>query len=169
MIKTMLAPIKALLQSYKHSLKITLISWFLILSFIPFILVAWYGYIQTVKSVDELQRNKLSNESTINVAILKERFDASAINLHSWAQLKTPARIFQSLSVHYGQSSKSLGDFVHSDEYTTLVDAQPKSLVNLAHEYDYVYDLFLIDLKGNILYTIKHESDLGTNLLNGPY
>ncbi len=31
------------------------------------------------------------------------------------------------------------------------------------------YDLFMIDVKGNIIYTIKHESDFGTNLETGPY
>jgi len=31
------------------------------------------------------------------------------------------------------------------------------------------YDLFLIDVDGNIIYTVKHERDLGTNLKSGPY
>jgi len=31
------------------------------------------------------------------------------------------------------------------------------------------YDLFLIDADGNIIYTVKHESDFTTNLQSGPY
>jgi len=31
------------------------------------------------------------------------------------------------------------------------------------------YDLFLIDMQGNIVYTIKHESDFSTNLITGLY
>jgi len=31
------------------------------------------------------------------------------------------------------------------------------------------YDLFLIDVDGNIIFTIKHESDFGTNLISGAY
>ncbi len=31
------------------------------------------------------------------------------------------------------------------------------------------YDLFLIDTQGNIVYTVKHESDFTTNLIHGPY
>lgn len=31
------------------------------------------------------------------------------------------------------------------------------------------YDLFLIDAKGNIVYSVLKEADLGTNLLTGPY
>jgi len=31
------------------------------------------------------------------------------------------------------------------------------------------YDLFLIDLQGDIVYTIEHESDFTTSLLSGPY
>ena len=169
MIKTMLAPIKALLQNYKHSLKITLISWFLILSFIPFILVAWYGYIQTVQSVDELQRNKLSDAAAINVATLDDRFYESSRNLLSWSGLYTSRSILQTLSQRYERSNQRLDEFISSNDYFQVIDAQPKTLEKIAHTYDYVYDLFLIDLKGNILYTVKHKSDLGTNLFNGPY
>ena len=31
------------------------------------------------------------------------------------------------------------------------------------------YDLFLIDTQGTIVYSVKHESDFATNLVNGPY
>lgn len=31
------------------------------------------------------------------------------------------------------------------------------------------YDIFLITLSGDVVYTFKHENDLHTNLLNGPY
>jgi len=41
-------------------------------------------------------------------------------------------------------------------------------LANHLQEWNY-YDLFLIDRAGNIIFTIKHESDFGTNLKHGPY
>ncbi|MDX8413107.1 MAG: PAS domain S-box protein [Mariprofundales bacterium] len=31
------------------------------------------------------------------------------------------------------------------------------------------YDLFLIDVAGNVIFTIKHESDFGSNLISGAY
>ncbi len=31
------------------------------------------------------------------------------------------------------------------------------------------YDVFLIDLQGDIVYSQRHESDFATNLLDGPY
>ncbi len=169
MINAILVPFKKLYQRYDHSLKITLMFWFLILSLVPFIVVAWYGYIHTVQSVDELQRNKLSDTAAINVATLDERFYEASRSLLSWSELYTPRSILQSLSQRYERSNQRLCEFISSNDYLQVIDAQPKTLEKIAHTYDYVYDLFLIDLKGNILYTIKHESDLGTNLLNGSY
>lgn len=31
------------------------------------------------------------------------------------------------------------------------------------------YDVFLVDTKGNVVYSVEKETDVGTNLLNGPY
>jgi hypothetical protein len=59
--------------------------------------------------------------------------------------------------------------FLESYSYATIVDTYVGNLKMLKKKYDYIYDFFLIDLNGNILYTYQKESDLGTNLLNGAY
>ncbi|MCK4710277.1 MAG: PAS domain S-box protein, partial [Gammaproteobacteria bacterium] len=60
-------------------------------------------------------------------------------------------------------------EYVKSYDWAQRVDVKQDDLVTLSHSYDYIYDLFLIDTKGNLLFSLTHEADLGTNLLNGPY
>lgn len=43
-----------------------------------------------------------------------------------------------------------------------------KKLTNIAKQNGF-YDIFLISLEGEIIYSVKHESDLHTNLLTGDY
>jgi len=169
MLKDIVGKIKAIYRGFFHSLKFTLLFWFLTLSLIPFLIVAWYGYVNTVQSVDEMQRNKISTMATLNVATLNKDFYGAAKNLWIWSQLREPEKMLSALSERYAKSSQSLYSFIHSAEYEKLIENQPKTILTLAKDYDYVYDLFLIDLEGNILYTVKKESDLGTNLLSGPY
>lgn len=48
----------------------------------------------------------------------------------------------------------------------------PVSLQNSLKEFadkNQFYDVFVISLQGDIVYTVKHENDLHTNLLEGPY
>lgn len=169
MIKAIIAKLNALYRLFSRSLKLTLVFWFFTLSILPFIMVAWYGYVHTVKSVDAMQRNKLSSAAELNIEAFNQDFYEVARNLRLWSQLRTARELTSQLSERYAQSSQSLSFFVHSKEYEKTVESKPKIILNIPKEYDYAYDIFLIDLKGNIFYTVKKGSDLGTNLLNGPY
>ncbi|MDP3022365.1 MAG: response regulator [Sulfuricurvum sp.] len=169
MIQEMILKVKAINRQLFRSLGFTLLFWFLTLSIIPVVIIAWYGYAHTVKSVDEMQRNKLTNTAVLNVATLNENFYGAAKNLRIWSQLRAPKDVLSLLHERYTKSSQNLYSFIHSEEYEKFIKNQPETILTLSKEYDYVYDLFLIDLDGNILYTIKKESDLGTNLLNGLY
>lgn len=136
MINGLLLKLKGLIALISHSLKTTLVFWFLILSILPIVAISWYGYAHTVQSVQEMQRNKLTDSATLNIETLKSRFYEAVRDLESWTKLKK---------------------------------LDQETLTTLAQQYDYIYDLFLIDLEGNIHTTVAHESDLGTNLQTGPY
>lgn len=161
--------LKSLVALFSSSLRATLLFWFLTLSIIPFTAVAWYGYAQTIQSVDIMQRNKLSDTSVLNMQILSSQFYEAVRNLTSWSQLHTPGRVLETLILHFRQSHQSLGDFTHSREYEAFMAFAPDTMKNIVKQYDYTYDLYIIDLEGNILYTVAHESDFGTNLQSGPY
>ncbi|MCK8816871.1 methyl-accepting chemotaxis protein [Natroniella sulfidigena] len=55
-----------------------------------------------------------------------------------------------------------------SQEYAEIEALYDQQLSDYNETYGY-YDLFLIDLDGNVIYTVVEEDDLGTNLVNGSY
>ena len=55
-----------------------------------------------------------------------------------------------------------------SRSYQKSTDFATRALVRYSQSYP-AYDLFLMDASGNVLYSLAKESDLGTNLINGPY
>jgi methyl-accepting chemotaxis protein len=57
---------------------------------------------------------------------------------------------------------------LESDGYKSLEEVYGDDLSHYIKTYGY-YDIFLIDLEGNVVYTVAKEDDLGTNLNNGVY
>ncbi len=168
-MNTLLLKLKGFIALFSQSLKTTLLFWFLTLSILPFTALSWYGYVHTVENVQEMQRNKLTDSAALNIETLKSRFYEAVRDLDSWSQLRTPIDILTSMKEKFTKSEMNISDFVNSPQYEKLRAVQPKTVEKIAKEYDYVYDLFVIDLDGNILYTVAKEPDLGTNLQTGPY
>jgi hypothetical protein len=72
------------------------------------------------------------------------------------------------LQESYRNSGNTLEQFVQSEGFERYyLKNESDDLINLKKQYSYVYDLFLIDLEGNILYTVDRESDLGQNAFHG--
>jgi len=149
------------------SLRNIILFWFMLLSIFPFIAVAWYAYDQNVENIVSLQHNKLSDTAALNVSTLTSRFNESVKNLESWSSLAVSTKDFQMLESDFINSQTPLNTFVHTPQYAALIKSHFSGIEKLIVKYPSVYDIFLIDLDGNILYTVKHESDLGTNLKNG--
>lgn len=57
---------------------------------------------------------------------------------------------------------------VSSDAYLSTNDIHHPYLAKIKETYG-LYDLFLVNLHGDIIYTVVHEPDFATNLVDGPY
>ena len=57
--------------------------------------------------------------------------------------------------------------YTNSDKWGSYRDAGSQLLEIASLSHNYIYDIFMIDLSGNILFTLAEETDLGTNLFTG--
>ncbi|MCL4432675.1 MAG: PAS domain S-box protein, partial [Epsilonproteobacteria bacterium] len=151
------------------SIASTLVVWFLLIAILPVLLVSWYAYTNAVTDIETMQREKLEETSSANIGYVNRWFERMYQNLNMWSQNEPTQQYLATLGKAWKQSGKTLHDFTSSMEYQKLLEIHDDHMVRIGENYDYVYDLFLIDLDGNILYTVAKESDLGTNLLNGVY
>jgi len=151
------------------SLSHSLIVWFLLLSLLPLSLVSWLSYQQAKNNLIRNAEEKLEQSSESNVRFIHNWFDYRFMDLKSQAELQNNIRILSKLKEGLQTVNKNLAEYVESDDWLRRINGKQKDLVNLKRRYDYIYDLFLIDTEGNILYSVAHESDMGTNLFNGPY
>ncbi|RKZ42079.1 MAG: hypothetical protein DRQ49_03085 [Gammaproteobacteria bacterium] len=124
-----------------------------------------------LESVDELKTSVFSYYDN-EFAPEYQKITGNAPDLKMAKSLGDDTIAFQ---YHYISTNKNL-----LGEKNKLDRAADKSKWSAAHAIyhskfrDYVkgqnlYDLFLVDLKGNVVYTVFKEIDFATSLVNGPY
>ncbi|MDH5425217.1 MAG: PAS domain S-box protein [Gammaproteobacteria bacterium] len=158
-------------KAYKKypSLGHTLVLWFLLLSLLPLMLLSWIGYQNTTASLKTAAAESVQQSLMLSAGYIESWFDYRLLFLDSHAKSKGNLQLLISLAEGFSKSGKKLSDYVNSDDWRLRTRNQQVDLVSLKHQYEYIYDLFLIDTEGNIIYSVAHEDDLGTNLFTGRY
>ena len=150
----------------KKSLRTHLVLWIGLLALVPMTLVSWLSYHQAKDSLTEAAQKNLQRSSLVTVRSISNWFDYRLSDLRIHSEAKNTSDLMLSLLKGFNASGNSPEQFVQSGVWTRLVANKKNDLVTLSERYDYIYDLFLIDLHGNILYSVAAESDLGTNVLS---
>ncbi len=153
----------------RYSLGRSLLLWFLLLALLPLGLTAWLGYRQSVEGLTNAAIEKLEQGAQLKVQLIHSWFDYRFMDLNSLAHSQRNIEFLAALREGLKKSGQSPADFVQSEAWRSLVAAQQADLITFTRHYDYLYDLFLIDSDGNILFSAVREFDLGTNLFSGPY
>ncbi len=149
-----------------RSIGSVLLRWFLALSLIPLLSVSWYVYDQTFKSVMKMQEVKLEERAETETKRIEEHFAEIKKDLGYWAQSPDRQDFLRQLMSARGNQSAEL--FTRSADYQKLDKSAPALRIDkLRVYYENIYDIFLIDAEGNILYTAGKEADMGTNLQSG--
>lgn len=151
------------------SLYIQILAWLLLFSLVPLVIITWQSYSKNIESVQAAVASELKHVSPNYVNFIDNWFFYRFNDMNTWSERTNTIAFTTKLSELYDRSKSSLNDFVLGYDYTKLVKAYEADFINLTYQYDYIYDLFLFDLKGNLLYTVVKESDLGTNYLHGKY
>ena len=155
--------------SKSKSLGNQLIFWFLFLSLFPLLIVAWISYQQANHSISNAAEEELEQSEQLNREFIQNWFDYRSRDLSFQTKIKNNALLLTSLKAGLKKSGLKPESYIKSDDWSHRTTGLQDDLMSLSQTYDYIYDLFLIDNEGNILYSIAKESDLGTNLLHGSY
>lgn len=152
-----------------RSLKKTMIIWFLFMGLVPLGLVSWFSYQQAYANLVKDAEDDLKNSSELSAQFIQSWFEYRLLDLNSQAGSHENKHLLEQLKAGLKKSDTTPGNYVKSYDWAKRVDDTKNNLVSFSHLYDYIYDLLLIDNDGNILYTVAHEPELGTSLMDGPY
>ena len=154
---------------FRPSLTRILLFWLLVLALLPLGLVCLIGYQQSTQALRTAAIDSLSEGAIQQAGFIDNWFAFRFKDLRAQAEDRHNAKFIKALTDGLQSSGKTASNYVGSPPWVSLVEANKADLEQLMKIYTYYYDLFLIDLQGNVLFSVMRESDLGTNLLSGPY
>jgi len=154
-------------MKWYKSLSFTLLFWFGVLSLVPILILTYENNKNNIKILKEAIFHDLTQTSMLESKFIDNWFYYRKTDISNWSQSEMQIEFLSSLNAKFKTSGTSLDKFVNSYEYIKTVEEQESDLLLIVREYGYIYDMFLIDTQGNILYTVAKESDLGTNLFTG--
>lgn len=153
----------------KHSpIHKSLLLWFLLLSIVPMVIAGVY---HTYKMVDALQTST-GKEVTIagnaNKNFISSWFYSRFDDVKQLSGSYTLVEMMKKLETE-ATDYPSAQEYVQSTQWRNYRDAGSQLLEMASLNHSYIYDIFMIDRSGNILFALAEERDLGTNLLSGKY
>ena len=151
------------------SLSTRLLLWFLALSLIPLTTVMYINNATTTQNIKDDTYKALQETLTLQKKFLNNWFYYRNIDVSNWSKIEKNVNFLRLLETTFKIENTTLSNFVKTKNYKDIVNQMEDDMLTLRTHYDYIYDIFLIDTKGNILYTVEKEDDLATNLLDGKY
>lgn len=140
---------------------------FLVVALVPLMVASAVSYYTARKSLRQAAEHSLRTVVSDRAAFIESWFHDRMTDLRSKAQSDHTTRVLESLQYAYETAGKELSEFVKSYQWH-MIDSELTGDFKTFHNLYGYYDIFLIDLSGNILYSIAQESDLGTNLFDEP-
>ena len=146
----------------------SLLIWFLAISFIPLATLSFINYLNTYLGLTTVAENSLYTNSQLRVEYLKTYFNNTANFVEIQSEQKSNIDFFNSLKSDYRNSKLPLNEYVNSKRWKNLTNKKHSELQEILLKKEY-HDVFFIDINGDILFNVKREDNMGTNLFTGKY
>lgn len=135
---------------------------FLLISLVPLVIVSMLSLNRASDSLETAAKNQLLSMMNMKKENIEQYFRERQADINILSQL-TEVR----------QGILDFSEVVQENGYDSQayqqVEAEYHRLFqDYIERYQY-YDLFFIDMDGEIVYTVEKEADFGTNLVTGPY
>jgi PAS domain S-box-containing protein len=155
MINTMKSLIKI------NSLALKLVLYFLLVGLVTVMAIGSFSYYESKSTIFMQAEDHLVSVRKIKKSQIENYFTERFDNTTDFAKRPLVADAMRTLEKAY-----TLG--VKSSEYDSASKKYGPTLTQLKEYYGY-YDLFLVSMNGDVVYTVAREPDFATNLLTGPY
>ncbi len=144
----------------------SLLIWFLTISIVPLATISFINFLNayhglTIVAEKSLQTTSQLREEYINT-FFKEIIDFLDFN----TEQKSDQRFIYKLDSMLVANQGEFGKFYQTAAYKKSTAEHRDEFKNLAGRNGY-YDIYYINAKGNILFSLREESDLGMNLFTG--
>jgi len=109
---------------------------------------------------------RLVQASSLSISHFKNWFKYRIVDLNVQSKSENNIVFFEVLEEGLKKSNKPLASYVKSDDWLQRANEKKNGLISLGERYDYITDIYIIDIEGNILFSVSGNSDLGKNIFS---
>ncbi|HED35203.1 MAG TPA: response regulator [Gammaproteobacteria bacterium] len=149
------------------SLRHSLLLWLLLISLLPLGFVSWFSYQQASASLMDSAESRLVQASGLSISYFKSWFKYRLVDLRVQSEAEKNIEFLESLEEGFRKSGEPLANYINSSDWVQRINEKQNDLVSFSGRYDYISDVFIIDIKGNILFSVMNKADLGDNVFSG--
>ena len=142
--------------------------WFLALSLIPLATVSYINYLNSFKGLTIVAQKSLTTSSKLRSEYLDAYFRNILNTLEIQSNERSNTDFLMGLSRKLNRSGMSVERFIRSDDWKKLISEHKTNLSRICDIEKY-YDIYILDKKGNILFSLRQNDDLGSNIYTGKY
>jgi CheY-like chemotaxis protein/methyl-accepting chemotaxis protein len=144
----------------------SLLIWFLAISIVPLASISFINFLNAYQGLTIVAEKSLNTTSQLRVEYINTFFNEIVGFLEFNSRQKSDIKFIKTLKSEYGNFSGDFDNFKKTATYEEITAEHRDEFKNLADKNGY-YDIYYLDDKGNILFTLREESDLGSNLISG--
>jgi len=142
--------------------------WFLALSFIPLATVSYINYLNSFTGLTVVAQKSLTTSSKLRSEYLNAYFKNILNTLEIESNEVTNIDFLKKLTQDFTSSGLPASQYVVSNDWRNLI-ANHKSELARIKDIEKFNDIYLLDNKGNILFSLQQNKDLGSNIYDGKF
>lgn len=146
----------------------TILVWFFVVALVPLAVVSTLNYLGAYRGLRTAVLESLEAVADIKTAYIRSHFEGLLTHLEEESESTANARFLEDLIQGLRESGLEADRFTRGYEWELLVHRYAGDLNTIKKLHGF-YDILLIDAKGNVLFTVMREHDLGANLFRGGY
>ncbi len=144
----------------------SLFIWFLAISFVPLAAVSFINFLTAYQGLTIVAEKSLNASSQLRLKYIYTFFNEASDFLEINISSVQKKQQFEKLATDFQKSKLDAKEYIRSkrwEELTRPLSPEIKPSLKLQNFYDFLF----IDTKGNVLFSTREESDLGTNIFQG--
>ena len=138
-----------------------------VIAVMPLCILSYMHYKDSIRSVKDRVYQEMLHNATQDKRFLLNWFHYRKIDIETMSENTQVVSLMEDLIYAFHEKKVSSSKFVNSTKQFSVSIDEGGELEKLEDNYDYIDDIYLIDLQGNILYTNEYKVDLGLSLLQG--
>ncbi|MBU2556434.1 MAG: response regulator [Bacteroidetes bacterium] len=146
----------------------SLLLWFLTISIVPLASISFINFLNAYHGLTIVAEKSLNTTSQLRVAYINTFFNEIVDFLELNSRQNVDINFIVELDSTWQKSNLDLKEFTKTTQWDQITAEHRDEFKDLAKKNGY-HDVYFMDFKGNILFSLREETDLGTNLFTGPY